>query len=104
MGKFMQCSAVVACGVLEGLLWWQVNGVRHPIVESEICLIVENGRAGIPQNSFTRLDHFEQGPLLPGPRRNAFDLLCVEHGVDTVNQSVSARLVRLVRRLMFTAV
>src|SRR4249920_1040774 len=92
----MQCSAVIACSVLEGVLWGQVNAVRRPIVVRTIRLIVEDCRPAVVQNVLGSLYHFEHPPLFRGPFGNAVDLLCVEDGVDTMNESISPTLIRLV--------
>src|SRR5437879_4767108 len=97
VGSLMQRSAVIACSVLESVLWWQVNAVRRPIVEGAICLIVEDCRAAVVQNVLGRLDHFEHRALFRGPFGNAFDLLCVENGVNAMNQSIAATGVNLGR-------
>src|SRR5260370_30620255 len=93
----------IGCGVLEGVLWGQVNAVRRPVVERAICLIVEDCRAAVVQNLLGCLDHFEHRPLFRGPFGNAFDLLCVEDGIDAMNESISATLVRLVGGLVSLA-
>src|SRR5260370_41095425 len=94
----------IGCGVLEGVLWGQVNAVRRPVVERAICLIVEDCRAAVVQNVLACLDHFEHRPLFRGPFGNAFDLLCVEDGIDAMNESISATVIRLVGGLVSIAV
>src|SRR5438128_897349 len=100
----MQRSAVVACCVLESVLWGQVNAVRRPTVEGAIRLIVVDCRAGILQNMLGRFDHVEYRPLIRGPFGNAFNLLCVEDGVHAMNESISATRVRLVGGFVSIAV
>src|SRR5215475_2576251 len=100
----MQRGPVIGCSVLEGVLWWQVNGVRRPIVERAICLIVEDCRAAVVQNLLGRLDHIEHRRLARGPFGDAFDLLCVEDGVHAMNESIAAILAGLIRGLVSIAV
>src|SRR5713226_7740693 len=104
VGSLMQRSAVIACSVLEGVLWGQVNAVRRPIVEGAICLVVEDCRAAVAQNVLSRLDHFEYCPLFRGPFGNAFDLLSVEDGVNAMNESIAATRIKLVGRLVSVGV
>src|SRR5262249_24866576 len=96
MGKFVKRGTVKARCVTESFLWGQVYAVRQPIVESAIRLIVEDSRVGILQDLLGRLDHFEHRPIARGPFGNAFDLLCVENGINAMNESISAIFVRLV--------
>src|SRR5438128_358582 len=90
VGSLMQRSAVIACSVLEGVLWGQVDAVRRPMVESAICLIVEDCRTAVVQNVLGRLDHFEHRPLVRGPFGNAFDLLSIENRVNAMNEPICA--------------
>src|SRR5438045_2030151 len=103
VSELVQRRAVVASGVLESVLWRQMNAVSQPIVESAIRLIVEDCRAGVLQNLLSSIDHFEHRPLFRGPFGNAFDLLCVEDGVHAMNETIAAARVKLLGRLLSIA-
>jgi hypothetical protein len=81
-----------------------MNAVCQPIVESAIRLIVEDCRAGVVQNPLSRLDHLEHCPRVRGPFGNAFNLLCVEDGIDTMNEVIAVSVIRLAGRLVSIAV
>src|ERR1051326_8773418 len=100
----MQGGAVIACSLLESVFRRQMNAVCQPIVESAIRLIVEDCCAGVVQNLLSRLDHLEHCPCVRSPFGNAFNLLCVEDGIDTMNEAIAVSLVRLASRLVSIAV
>jgi hypothetical protein len=74
------------------------------MVESAIGLIVADCRARVLQNLLGRFDHFEYRPLGWGPFENSFDLLCVEDGINAMNESISSILVMLIPGLVPIAV
>jgi hypothetical protein len=92
MCKFMERCAVIAGGIFEGLLGWEMDAVLSAIVEGPVNVVVHHLCPGVLQDLLAGLHSFKGRVLFRGIGRNAIHLLSIEDGVDAMDQ---ARLVSI---------
>ena len=83
--QLMQGRAVKSCGVLEGLLGWQMDAILGANIESPVGLVVEHLRPRVLQDLLAGLHGLEDGMLFRQIRRNTIQLSRVEDGVDAMD-------------------
>src|ERR1700733_3284564 len=92
MCELMERRAVIAGGIFEGLLGWEMDAVLSAIVEGPVRLVMDQLRPGVLQDLLAGLHSFKGRVLFRGIGRNAIHLLGIEDGVDAMDQ---ARLVSI---------
>src|SRR3984885_7735203 len=87
MCELMERRAVIAGGIFEGLLGWEMDAVLSAIVEGPVRVVMDHLRPGVPQDLLAGLHSFKGRVLFRGIGRNAIHLLGIEDGVDAMDQA-----------------
>src|SRR5665213_915279 len=86
MCQFVKSSAVIARRVVKQLAERKMDGVGGTRIESAVSLIVRDLRARVPKDLLAGFDGGESGISFRLRRGNSINLLCVEYGVDAMDE------------------